>query len=455
MSVKAQEIFRELCGRGVADEHRLMMERELSVSSGEEMYAKGESGPAGLYDTDDFMVLPGIHPLQRDSSISLRSLDDLLEKDKQREADGFPRRIRIGKLIRPVQGNKSKVVVVPTTHEAKFYHDDSVSDDEEGSTGGAGEGEEGDVLGEQPVQPQPGEGEGQGAGQGEGAEHDISSDAFDLGKVITEKFELPNLRSKGTKRSLSKIVYDLTDRNRGSGQVLDKKATMRRIVETNILLGNIREGKPFDPGDLLINPLDHVYRVMSSEKDFESQAAVFFLRDYSGSMHGEPTEVVTSQHLLIYSWLMYQYSNQVMTRFILHDTEAKEVPDFYTYYRSQVAGGTRVAPAFTLVNTIVEKEQLAKDYNIYVFHGTDGDDWDEDGKELMDALENMLRYTNRVGITVARNSWSSSDKETTVERNVKRSGLLTGKPDLIRLDSFGAKDADETRIIEGIKSLIS
>ena len=78
---------------------------------------------------------------------------------------------------------------------------------------------------------------------------------------------------------------------------------------------------------------------------------------------------------------MYQYQNNVETRFILHDTEAKEVPDFYTYYKSMVAGGTKVAPAFSIVNKIIEEEQLVTDYNIYVFHGTDGDDRDSDGKE--------------------------------------------------------------------------
>ncbi len=66
-------------------------------------------------------------------------------------------------------------------------------------------------------------------------------------------------------------------------------------------------------------------------------------------------------------------------RFILHDNEAREVPDFESYYRLRVAGGTKVASAYRLVNEIVEKESLAKDYNIYVFHGTDGDDWDTEG----------------------------------------------------------------------------
>ena len=42
------------------------------------------------------------------------------------------------------------------------------------------------------------------------------------------------------------------------------------------------------------------------------------------------------------------------------------------------------------MNEIVARENLARDYNIYVFHGTDGDDWDTEGKERLPELEKML-----------------------------------------------------------------
>jgi hypothetical protein len=70
-----------------------------------------------------------------------------------------------------------------------------------------------------------------------------------------------------------------------------------------------------------------------------------------------------------------------------------------------VAGGTQVAPAFELVNQIIETEQLDKNYNIYVFYGTDGDDWDNEGEKMIPALKKMLSYANRIGITIARNNW--------------------------------------------------
>ena len=170
-------------------------------------------------------------------------------------------------------------------------------------------------------------------------------------------------------------------------------------------------------------------------------------------MSGKPTELVVSQHVLIYSWLLYQYSRQVESRFIVHDTEAKEVPDFFTYYNSRVAGGTKVSSAFRLVNEIIEKESLAKDYNIYVFHGTDGDDWDTYGQETIPQINRLLNYTNRLGITVARSSYTGI-RESDMERYMKKSGLLEKRPKDIRMDAM-QDDADEPRIIEGIKKLIS
>jgi uncharacterized protein len=113
----------------------------------------------------------------------------------------------------------------------------SVRQDQDDGTGGSGEGEEGEVIGEQPVRSE--EGEGAGPGQGSGGPHEMESSAYDLGKILTEKFELPNLKDKGKKRSLTRYTYDLTDRNRGVGQILDKKATLKQIIETNIHLGNI------------------------------------------------------------------------------------------------------------------------------------------------------------------------------------------------------------------------
>jgi len=442
-----QEISREIDGGGY---HGLPEETVLKSKPGTMVLPFGLDG---IYDYHDLSKLQDI-PRPMNTYINcMRSLDELLEQDKQREEDGFPKKIRVGRMVKPGKGGKDKIVVVPTTVEEKFIHDRIQRPSEEGeSSGGSGEGKEGEVIGEEPLRA-PDQKGGAGSGEGEDSPHEIESNAYDLGKILSEKFELPNLKDKGKKRFLTRYTYDLTDKHRGFGQFLDKKATLRKIVETNISLGNLPDPGDIDPTRFLISPYDKVYRVLSREKDYESQAIVFFLRDYSGSMYGKSTELVVSQHVLIYSWLLYQYARQVETRFILHDTEAKEVSDFYTYYNSAVAGGTRVASAYRLVNEIVNNENLAQDYNIYVFHGTDGDDWDKEGKEALPELEKILIYVNRMGITIAQHA-SNVQSVTSVEGYLKESKLLEEKPKLLRLDVM-SEDDDEPRLIEGIKKLIS
>jgi uncharacterized sporulation protein YeaH/YhbH (DUF444 family) len=453
--MNSAEIYKKLKEKGISEEEEQIILHEINfVPSKEDILKNDFKKYNDLYYENDFekilqMKLPKITPL-----LALQTLDELIDRDKQREKDGFPRRIRLGKLIKPTKDGKGQVIIVPSTTEPKFYHDNRISENPQdmGETGGTGEEGEGEILGEQKVNPQQGEGEGSGAGEGGEESHDIAQEAFDLGKVLTEKFELPNLKDKGNKRSLVKYHYDLTDKNKGFGQLLDKKATLKKIIETNIQLGRVDDIDNIKPDNFIINPNDKIFSVLSKEKSFESQALVFFVRDYSGSMQGAPTEVVTSQHLMIYSWLMYQYQNRVETRYILHDTNAKEVPDFYTYYRSQVAGGTQVAPAIELINSIIETENLYKNYNIYVFYGTDGDDWESNGEKMIEATNKLLTYVNRFGITIAKNSWTTAT-QTTIEKYLVKSGLLSEKPNLIKLDSFPSTDVNENRIIEGIKKL--
>ncbi|NLP02389.1 MAG: DUF444 family protein [Fibrobacter sp.] len=427
--------------------------KELNGSMNHDLPTEEESGNwklSGLYDHSDLLLLQNAQ-ITSNPVLSLASLDELLERDRLREKDGFPRKIKVGRLIKPGKIDNGAVIIVPSTVEEKFIHDSAFNYTEGGESGGTGEGEDGEVIGEQPVRPE--QGQGTGAGEGQDASHDVQNSAYDLGRILTEKFELPNLRDRGARRSLTKYVYDITDKHRGFGQVLDKKATLRRVLETNFNLQRIGDINNIDSTDFIVSPTDKIYRILSREKDFESQAVVFFVRDYSGSMEGKCTELVVAQHVLIYSWLLYQYAKRVETRFILHDTGAKEIPDFYTYYNSRVAGGTQVAAAYHLVNEIVEKENLAQEYNIYVFHGTDGDDWDTTGEKTLPELNKMMDYASRIGITIASHAYAANEK-TEVQAYLENSGLLEERSDLLRMDVM-SEDASEARLIEGIRKLIS
>jgi uncharacterized sporulation protein YeaH/YhbH (DUF444 family) len=148
------------------------------------------------------------------SHVSLQTLDELMARDNQREEDGFERKIKLGKIVRPSKNGTDEIIIVPSTIETKFYHDSSPNNEDE-EYGGSGSEEEGTVIGEQNNKPKGEEGSGKGPGNGDEKGHDLNSDAYNLGKILTEYFNLPRLKQKGIKKSISQYSYELTDLNKG------------------------------------------------------------------------------------------------------------------------------------------------------------------------------------------------------------------------------------------------
>jgi hypothetical protein len=387
----------------------------------------------------------------------MESFDELLKRDEQRKKDGFEKKIKIKKVL----AGPGKIIAVPSVEEEKLIHGEfePASDQAESKDGelgddnlpGQGKGEVGDVVAEKPIESD-GEGECEDprAGQDPG-EHGIEAEAYKVGQELSEKFQLPNLKDKGKKVPTDEYIYDLTDRHRGSGQVLDKKETLKSIVKTNVSLGRLDKDR-IDTTKFVVGPNDKVYRILSKEKVWKSQAVVFFLRDYSGSMSGEPTKAVVTQHLMIYAWLLVQYEKLVIPRFFVHDTQAKEV-SVEDYFKKSVAGGTIISSGYKAINKIVDGEALARDYNIYVFQGTDGDDWDSSGEEAIPEIKKILNYANRMGVSVLKNSYHG-DKKTIFEQYMKKSSILEQK-DVFRMHVMPSTDVTEDKNIEAIKELIA
>lgn len=399
---------------------------------------------------------------------ALESLDELKQKDKEREKDGFLPKIK----FRRVLAGPGKVIVVPYVEEEELVHAEfepkkliqlaQSSDEDEGKedldeTTGHGEGDIGDVIGETPL-PLGGGGDGDGDGESdepqagdESGEH-LEEEAYAAGKELVERLQLPNFREKRKKVQSDKYTYDLTDRHKGSGQLLDKKETLKRIVKTNLVLGLIDKENP-DPTKMIVGPEDMVYRVLSREKIWESQAAVLFLRDYSGSMWGEPTKALVSQHLMIYSVILKHYEKKVIVRFFVHDTEAREVTA-RQYFGLISGGGTIIASGYKKINEIVEGEALIRDYNVYVFQGTDGGDFD-DGKLALPEIRKILGYANRMGVTLFKHPYyQERGAKTSFEQYIEKGGIL-GKRDVFRMHIMSSYNITEEQNIEALKALIA
>lgn len=389
-------------------------------------------------------TLPEPRPFGK--TASLESLQDLLKRDKERQQDGFPSKIK----FRRVLTGSGKVINVPYVEEEQLVHAGfepknienklivQLPDEPDlGEDTGHGEGDVGDVIGEVPMPGSgdddgDGDGDGQGRDAGEGgAEHAFEEEAYELGKRLMEQLKLPNLKEKRRKVPSDEYTYDLTDRHKGSGQVLDKKETLRRIVKTNLILGRVGKDN-LDIQKMVIGPQDRVFRVLSRERVWKAQAVAIFLRDYSGSMLGEPTRALVSQHLMIYAWLLVQYEKRVVPRFFCHDHAAREVTA-REYFGVGSWGGTLISSGYKKVNEVIESEGLENDYNIYVFQGTDGDDGDSEGELAIPELKKILLYANRMGVTLFKHPYYvSQNRKTTFEEYIEKSGIIQRK-DVFRM----------------------
>jgi uncharacterized protein len=86
--------------------------------------------------------------------------------------------------------------------------------------------------------------------------------------------------------------------------------------------------------------------------------------------------------------LKSQYDG-VRTRYIIHDAVAREV-DEHTFYHTRESGGTRISSAYNLANKILDEQHPQADWNIYVFHFSDGDNWGEDNRHCIGLLRDHL-----------------------------------------------------------------
>jgi len=246
---------------------------------------------------------------------------------------------------------------------------------------GQGEGEVGDALGQ--GQPQPGEGE---AGNQEGKhalEVDVSLE--ELAAILGEELELPNIENKGKKNVEDRYVKYTGILRQGPESLRHFKKTYKEALKRSIASGT------YDPDNPVIVPIkeDKRYRSYKVYNLPVANAAIIYMMDVSGSMGDEQKEIVRLTSFWLDTWLQTQYKG-LDRRYIIHDATAREV-DQETFYRTKESGGTLISSAYRLAHKIIEEKYPTAEWNIYLFHFSDGDNWSgNDTTECMKLLESSL-----------------------------------------------------------------
>jgi sporulation protein YhbH len=255
---------------------------------------------------------------------------------------------------------------------------------------GTGEGNTkvGDVIGREG---QPGQGPGQGPGAGDhpGQEYyEAEVDIDEIAKLIFEDLHLPYLEEKAKQAVQSKTTKFTEIRRSGILSNLDKRRSIienikRQARET----GRARMG-PFKKEDLR-------YRTWEEQVKYESNAVVLAMMDVSGSMGEFKKYIARSFYFWMVRFLKTKY-DQVKIVFISHHTEAKEVTEdqFFTQGES---GGTVVSSAYRLALEVIAERFPAKDWNIYPFHFSDGDNYYSDNDEAVRLADELIGTCNLFG----------------------------------------------------------
>jgi uncharacterized protein len=247
---------------------------------------------------------------------------------------------------------------------------------------GQGDGEVGDSLGQGDEAP----GQGQEAGNQEG-EHGLEVDVSleELAEIMGEELELPNIEPKGVKRLE-------TIRDRYSGIRRTGPESLRHFKRTyQSALKRMISSGTYDPDNPVIIPIkeDMRYRSWKETSLPESNALIIYMMDVSGSMGDEQKEIVRIESFWIDTWLRSQYKG-IESRYIIHDATAREV-DRDTFFRTRESGGTMISSAYKLAHQILDEEFSVDEWNVYLFHFSDGDNWSvDDTSECMKLLTQGL-----------------------------------------------------------------
>ncbi len=229
---------------------------------------------------------------------------------------------------------------------------------------GQGEGDPGTPIGQAEGTGQGGAGDAPGA---HGIEVEVSLD--ELARIMGEELELPNIKPK------SRDIIE-AEHGRFSGIHRSGPESLRHFRRTfrEALKRQIASGA-YDFNNPVIVPIkdDKRYRARRTILAPETNAAIIYIMDVSGSMGDEQKEVVRNESFWINTWLRRQYKG-VVTRFIVHDAEAREV-DEHTFFHTRESGGTRISSAYQLAADIVAEECPPSEWNVYIFHFSDGDNW--------------------------------------------------------------------------------
>lgn len=250
-----------------------------------------------------------------------------------------------------------------------------------GRNGGMGQGM-GDIGDPIDGEGKPGKGQAGDNDGDHGFETEFSEE--ELAQILIEHLELPFLENKK-----GKILAEKDKLNRISHQgpeslrhnMKSYKQALRREISSGT----------YNPSNPKIIPIkdDKRYRSYSAKEAPDTNTAVIYMIDCSGSMGDEQRDLVKAEVFWIDLLLKASYKD-IESVYMIHDVKAQEVSQ-EDFFKISTGGGTRISSAYDLCSNIMEKRYPFSDWNVYPMHFTDSDNLSEqDSVHCCKLLKNKI-----------------------------------------------------------------
>lgn len=296
-------------------------------------------------------------------------------------------------------GNKKIKIPVRGIKEFSFIYGKNVK----GAASGDGDEKRGDVVGED--RDEKGNGAG-GAGNHEGEDiYETEITIEELVNYLFDDMKLPDLDRKKlsdieSDNDFRKLGYQKSgipprlSKRRSAIEKIKRRQASKRSCEdigqkSSANTDDYSEQRfPFMQDDLRYHRLKQ-----SHKRDFN--AVVICIMDVSGSMDQTKKYMARSFYFLLYQFLRLRYSN-VEVVFVAHTTTAKEVSEQEFFHKGE-SGGTYISSGYEKALEIIEQRFNPKNWNIYAFHCSDGDNWTEDNKRAVEYASKLCEVCNLFG----------------------------------------------------------
>ncbi|EYE88527.1 hypothetical protein Q428_07565 [Fervidicella metallireducens AeB] len=238
-----------------------------------------------------------------------------------------------------------------------------------------------------------------GAGNEEGEDiYETEITMEDVLEYLLNDLELPNL----DKKKFSEILSDKSKKKLGYQRhsIRPRLAKKRTVIEKikrkqgrkralkEFGLSEENNRFPFKEDDLR-------YFKVKKKPRRESNAVILCIMDTSGSMDSTKKYLARSFFFVLANFIRMKYVN-VEIVFISHTTTAKEVNENEFFHKVE-SGGTYISSGYLKALEIINERYNPSYWNIYAFHASDGENWNEDNERCIKAANELCQLCNMFG----------------------------------------------------------